>query len=533
MTPAPPTPAPALPSGGGVACATCTVSVSLLRSLSQLDPNGPKSTLDHVCEKFPTKFFIFCEAALAPVAGAILDGILADHTPDRICADLRLCHNYPECSLWPVEQAHDDVAPFVSANGQLVGSQLWDYLKHLFESLAMHEPLLDLDQDGYSKSHTLRGANWRGKDCDDTNSHRYPGATAADGDASVDSNCNGIYGSPPDSSSTYEELWCDGTDQLGFVVLGDSASAHFEIPPDMLNATAIYTLGKKVFAGLESLLEDEMDWPMRSAYTGFAQSSPSAPVHSVYELMRERNLCIHRDFQNMGVNGARSGACNSTIVNHFSRKPTDHPALVVVSLIGNDVCNGHHSLSHMTSVDAFRNATLGTLAQLDAKLAPGSHVLLIGLADGEVLWNAMANRTHPIGVPTSSVYAFLNCLKINPCWVWLNHDADVRAAGTAHARKLSAVYQDIIETESFNNFDMGFLSFADSFDRVIANYTAHGGQAWELVEPVDGFHPGPLAQPLIAQDIWSHIQQNYPHWVPRVNPNNANILSQFGDQGGY
>jgi acyloxyacyl hydrolase len=414
-----------------------------------------------------------------------------------------------------------------------VGNALWDYLKHIFESVQSHEPLFDLDQDGYSTSHTLRGANWRGKDCDDENHRVHPGATAHDGDATLDSNCNGIWGTPAGSDATYEELWCNGTTQLGFVALGDSATAHFEIPPDMMNATAIFAMGKAVFAGLEAMIEDEMDWPQKSAYTGFAPSTAAAPVHSVYELLRERNLCIHRDFQNMGVNGARSGACNSTIVNHFSRSPSDHPALVVLSLIGNDVCNGHHALSHMTSAEAFRNATLGTLAQLDAKLPAGSHVLLVGLADGEVLWNAMANRTHPIGVPTSSVYAFLNCLEINPCWVWLNHDASIRAAGTAHAQKLSAVYEDIIASQTYQNFDLGFLSFADSFNRVIANYTAHGGEVWELIEPVDGFHPGPLAQPMIARDIWSHIESHYPHWVPPVNPNNDKILAQFGDQGGY
>lgn len=51
---------------------------------------------------------------------------------------------------------------------------------------------------------------------------------------------------------------------------------------------------------------------------------------------------MHRDFQNIGVNGARAGDMNETIVRYMSRNPmTDQPALVVYALIGNDVCNGH------------------------------------------------------------------------------------------------------------------------------------------------------------------------------------------------
>jgi len=62
----------------------------------------------------------------------------------------------------------------------------------------------------------------------------------------------------------------------------------------------------------------------------------------ISQVMRGRNRCAHRDYQNIAVNGARAGAMNDTIVASMSRHhELDRPALVVYALIGNDVCNGH------------------------------------------------------------------------------------------------------------------------------------------------------------------------------------------------
>jgi hypothetical protein len=33
--------------------------------------------------------------------------------------------------------------------------------------------------------------------------------------------------------------------------------------------------------------------------------------------------------------------------------------------------------------------------------------------------------------------------------------------------------------------------------------------------------------------IWEYMEQNYPDVLGPVNPNNAAIVAQFGDQGGY
>ena len=98
-----------------------------------------------------------------------------------------------------------------------------------------HLPIDNLDDDYFSDVQTFRGTSWRGKDCNDEDGNIYPGQHTTD-DALLDTNCNGIYGVDPDSGETYETLWCNGTQQMGTIVLGDSAGAHFHIPPSWLTS---------------------------------------------------------------------------------------------------------------------------------------------------------------------------------------------------------------------------------------------------------------------------------------------------------
>ena len=60
-------------------------------------------------------------------------------------------------------------------------------------------------------------------------------------------------------------MLCSKYKQFGTIVLGDSAGAHFEIPPSYMNASEI---NKSTYSDLLTILEDEFDWPQRSAYTG-------------------------------------------------------------------------------------------------------------------------------------------------------------------------------------------------------------------------------------------------------------------------
>lgn len=130
------------------------------------------------------------------------------------------------------------------------------------------------DADGFSPIHTLRGADWRGKDCDDRNANVRPGRIPDNSDTVYDSNCNGIYGVDPKTNKPYEELLCSDTKQQGVIVLGDSASAHFHVQPQYLNVTA---WDSTTFSRILPVLENEFDWPLFSSTTGFEDTRTMAP----------------------------------------------------------------------------------------------------------------------------------------------------------------------------------------------------------------------------------------------------------------
>lgn len=60
-----------------------------------------------------------------------------------------------------------------------------------------------------------------------------------------------------------------------------------------------------------------------------------------------------------------------------------------------------------------------------------------------------------------------------------------------------------------------------------------GGQDWEVIEPVDGFHPSQVGQYLSAQFLYDLITTNHTNILGGKNPNNQKIAEVFGDQGGY
>ena len=117
------------------------------------------------------------------------------------------------------------------------------------------------------------------------------------------------------------------------------------------------------------------------------------PTDSIYLRLRARNLCNHRDYQNLARNGAESNSTDSYMHAMSRRRYKDEPALVFYSLIGNDVCNEHADTeAFMTPPAVFYNNTMKTLNYLERNLPPGSHVVLIGLIDGSILYDAMAHR---------------------------------------------------------------------------------------------------------------------------------------------
>lgn len=71
------------------------------------------------------------------------------------------------------------------------------------------------------------------------------------------------------------------------------------------------------------------------------------------------------------------------------------------------------------------------------------------------------------------------------------------------------------------------------FKQINDIWTSKGGQTYQLIEPIDGFHPGQIANSLLADVLWTMLSQDHPNFLGPVNPHNDEIQKIFGDQGGY
>jgi len=520
---------------GGTGCAACTIGVGLVDQLAVIHNETVAAVVAKACSWFPEPMQPDCKE-IVDKYGPFVIKYLAEHlSPDEACIKMTVCKS-PTCQLFPstsyAKAKHAALNPGPAP--ELLTMSPWAWIKkEINRVFNTHEPLVDLDDDLFSTEKTLRGSSWRGKDCNDLQKGVYPGRK---GDQSeIDNNCNGISGVDSATGKTWEETYCEGTNPLGTVILGDSAAAHFHIPPEYLSPP---DMNSTTYSELIYILENEFDWPQQSSTTAFVTTADKydpGPIDSLYERMVKHNRCNHRDYQNIAVNGARSGSMNSTIVRSISRdQEFDKPALVLYALIGNDVCNGHPDYwNRMTTPQQFYANVVAALDYLDTKLPKGSHLVFVGLPDGRILYDSMHNRTHPIGggVDYTHVYDFLNCLEISPCYVWMNSNATIRDAGSARAAELSAVYPQIIANHTYKNFDMTYYDYPIA--EVIAEWEKKGGHPWDLIEPVDGFHPNQLAMALTAADLWAKLEKDHPTWLGSPNPNNDAILKQFGDQGGY
>jgi len=299
-------------------------------------------------------------------------------------------------------------------------------------------------------------------------------------------------------------------------------------------------INAQTYVSMPLIGENEFDWPQMSMHTGYTITdwigTPGGPMQSYYQYSVQNNLCMHRDYQNIGVNGARTSSMKDIMLTLHRNQQTDRPLFLNYALIGNDVCNGHPGLGSMTTPQEFYQNVVFALQYLDTILPAESFVTFFGLVDGRILWDTMHNRIRPIGstnqdVTYADVYNYLNCLGISPCWGWLNNDSYWRNATTERAMELNQVYVDIIANQTYNNFKMTY--FPTPLPEIITLWESMGGQTWELIEPVDGFHPDQIANALVAQYQWGITSNNYSYLVPPVNPNNAKITAIFGDQGGY
>ena len=542
---------------GGTTCAGCAVLFGLVGQLAEVHNSSVAEALEKFCNFLPDKYDELCRAAIEVLSPEFIELLEEKATADAVCHTLGLCtnDNGQYCHIFPLPKgvSVEKVSLSVKNARKRIGLtdpeqfrlkvintisiKFCDIFKELCNTFNNHVPYYDDDKDKFSTEATLRGYDWRGKDCNDKDKDVYPGRQAT-GDAKTDTNCNGIFGIDPATNATYESQWCDGTRQMGVAVLGDSASAHFHVPPSYLTAA---TMNKETFKHLPYIVENEVDWPMLSSTTGFANISKwsgsiSGPVDSLYLRMVELNRCNHRDYQNIAVNGARADAMAKEIVKSLARQPdADKPLLVLLALIGNDVCNGHPSMDHMTKPDEMYSKTQETLKYLDQVLPSGSAVVIAGMVDGRILYEYLSQRIHPLGslhqdITYANLYDYLNCLQVSPCFGWMNSNETWRNLTTQRAMELNQALMEVVGNFSSTKFKVHYLD--SPLQKMIDEWVKQGHQPWELIEPVDGFHPGQIGQALDARIMFDLLGQ-IEGLLPEQNPYNDKIKAKFGDQGGH
>jgi len=309
-------------TGGGVDCAACTIITSLIQQLSVIHDKPVEDVVAELCDYFTPEFKQICVYLVDTYGQDVIELLNKDFNPDEVCHGIELCTD-PTCLMYPNPSKKVVNVPVLHHKRKNVGVNPWDWIVELLDRIVDHKPILDIDDDVYSFEPTLRGSNWRGKDCDDFDYTIYPGRIP-DTDIEIDANCNGIYGANA-SIQSYESLFCKGSGQLGLIVVGDSAGAHFSIPEAYMNASEI---DKYTYQDLFYVLSDEFDWPQRSGFTATADV-PNVLTNSIYKKLAQRNRCNHRDYQNVGVNGCRSGAMANEVIKAIQRnQTTDQPVLL-------------------------------------------------------------------------------------------------------------------------------------------------------------------------------------------------------------
>ncbi|XP_054427332.1 acyloxyacyl hydrolase [Pteronotus mesoamericanus] len=538
----------------GHTCVGCVIAVSVIEQLAQVHNSTVQASMERLCSFLPEKLFLkdTCYLVIRTLGPDIIKLLDADMNADVVCHALEFCQPEPGqalCHLYPLpketweftlEKARQIVkkprTPKYSRSSSDICSLpfLTKICQEIKSSIENSVPFRDVDSDKYSAFPTLRGYHWRGRDCNDSNERTYPGRRPDNWDAHQDSNCNGIWGIDPKDGIPYEKKFCEGSQPRGIILLGDSAGAHFHIPPEWITASQ---MSLKSFFSLPEALTDELDWPQLSGVTGFLNSTRGIKENSLYLHLWKRNRCNHRDYQNLSKNGASSQNLQ-TVIKSLSRHPLwDQPAIVIYAMIGNDVCNGKTDpVPEMTTPEQFYSKVRETLEYLHSHLPNGSHVILYGLPDGTFLWDNLHSRYHPLGqlnadVTYEQLYSFLSCLQVSPCHGWMSSNRTLRTLTSERAKELSHMLKKIAASEKFPNFDLFYVDF--DFQEITKEWQKRGGQPWQLIEPVDGFHPNEVASLLLADSFWDKVQRQWPEVLGKENPFNPQIEQVFGDQGGH
>ncbi|KAK2542492.1 Aoah, partial [Columba livia] len=552
----------------------CVLVVSVIEQLAQWHNSTVKAAMERLCNYIPEKLQGFCYVLAELYGPHIAELIDKEMNADVVCHSLKLCKQdpgQPLCHLYPppkvglstairkakrMMKTSKDLKSFMGFSSVCtfpLVANLCEKIKHVIRNKL---PFEDFDGDKFSTFPTLRGYHWRGRDCDDKNATVYPGRRPDNWDVKSDSNCNGIWGVDPKDGIPYEEKFCEGADSQGVVLLGDSAGAHFHIPPEWMTVTQ---MSAKSFSNLPMAFTDEFDWPQFSEITGFLNSTIGGWTDSLYLRLRRRNRCNHRDLQNISQNGGSSGNLRYLIKSLARNQLLDNPAIVIYATIGNDVCNGNRdTLAHMTTPKEMLSNVVQALQYLDSHLPNGSHVILTGLSVHLTINRPLAPWLHPVpsskeehhhsglhsqamtcdilgqlnrDITYSQIYSFLDCLQVSPCSGWLTPNETLRNLTSERALQLSNVLKEIARSEKFANFDIFYMDFP--LKQTAEEWQKMGGEPWQLIEPVDGFHPSQIAGALGTSITWQKALREWPQVLGKENPFNEQIEAIFKDQGGH
>ncbi|XP_077631544.1 acyloxyacyl hydrolase isoform X1 [Crocuta crocuta] len=545
---------PSIRSPNGHTCLACVAVVSVIEQLAQVHNSTVEASMERLCSYLPEKLFLktTCYLVIEMFGPDIIKLLSTDMNADVVCHTLEFCKQDPGrplCHLYPLpkeawtltlEKARQIVKKPPALKYSRSSSDICSlpFLAKICQRIKLaiknSVPFKDVDSDKYSVFPTLRGYHWRGRDCNDSNKMAYPGRRPDNWDVHEDSNCNGIWGVDPKDGIPYEKKFCEGSQPRGIILLGDSAGAHFHISPEWITASQ---MSLKSFISLPTALTNELNWPQISGTTGFLDSFSGIKENSIYLRLRKRNRCNHRDYQNISRNGASSKNLERFIESLSRNQLLDHPAIVLYAMVGNDVCNGKvDPVPEMTTPEKLYSNIMQTLKYLNSHLPNGSHVILYGLPDGTFLWNNLHDRYYPLGwlnkdVTYAHFYSFLNCLQVSPCHSWMSSNKTLRTLTSERAKQLSNTLKKIASSQKFTNFDLFYADF--DFQEVTKEWQKRGGQPWQLIEPVDGFHPNEVALLLLADRLWKKMELQWPHVLGKENPFNAQIEQVFGDQGGH
>uniref|UniRef100_A0A8C3TKW0 Acyloxyacyl hydrolase n=1 Tax=Chelydra serpentina TaxID=8475 RepID=A0A8C3TKW0_CHESE len=470
--------------------AGCVLVVSVIEQLAMFHNCTAKEAIERLCNYLPEILNLqgICYLVAELYGPELIKLLKYKMNADVVCHSIKLCKQnagQPFCHLYPPPKV----------------SYAW-----------------------ISDITTLRGYHWRGKDCNEGKA----------------------IGVDPKDGIPYEKKFCK--ESKGIILLGDSAGAHFHIPPEWMT---VAQMSLKSFSDLPVALTNELDWPHFSGTTGFLNSTIGGWTDSLYLRLRRRNRCNHRDFQNISKNVSNSNYCMKMVFSinistylffiFFSlarNQLLDNPAIVIYASIGNDVCNGRpDTVVHMTTPNQMHSNVMQTLQYLNSQLPKGSHVILTGLVDGRFLWDQLHSRYHPLGqlnkdITYEQVYSFLSCLQISPCNGWMSSNETLRNLTSERALQLSNVLKDIARSEMFANFDVFYMDFP--LGKIADEWHKLGGESWQLIEPADGFHPSQVKKKSLgARIIWQKALSEWPHVLGKENPFNSQIEDVFKDQGGH